>query len=94
MADILIKNMEMPKTGNLVVCISSDGTVTVPYDYTLHFETPVPQTKAIELPPHGRLVNLDDVYEAINREIVPKGIFLSDFYKAFADIPTVLEAST
>jgi hypothetical protein len=50
--------------------------------------------RAIELPPHGRLVNIDDVYEAINREIVPKGIFLSDFYKAFADIPTVLEAST
>ena len=91
--DVLIKNMELPKDNNtLRLGIDSKGNVLenlVKVD-----EIGFKRFKAIELPPHGRLVNLDDVYEAINREIVPKGIFLSDFYKAFADIPIVLEAST
>ena len=89
--DILIRNMEMPKEGHYYLEVFFDGEIrkcTNPLEGFVNTDA-----TAIELPPHGRLVNLDDVYEAINRDIVPKGIFLSDFYKAFADIPTIVEAS-
>lgn len=92
--DILIKGLEMPK-GNDVLIVDSAGTITKFDRWTGKAEATDPfKVKAIELPPHGELVNLSAVYEAINREIVPKGVFLSDFYKAFADIPVVLERTT
>ena len=90
MADILIKNMTLPVDNAILhLKINADGDVVEIFDGRSLFNG----VKAIELPEHGDLVNLSDVYEALNREIVPKGIFLSDFYKAFADIPIVLEAS-
>ena len=91
MSDILIKGMEMPTSDDDVkLIINSDGSVHRIIGWAVSEKT---KAKAIPVPEHGDLVNLGDVYEAINREIVPKGMFLSDFYKAFADIPTVLEAS-
>lgn len=100
--DILIKNMEMPKScadcefcetyeADYSWCYACTRTGKMPLNILQHIRPS--DCPLIELPEHGDLVNLGDVYEAINREIVPKGIFLSDFYKAFADIPTVLEAS-
>ncbi|GEM_PF-6592673 len=106
MADILIKGMEMPQTGNLVVCISSDGTVTVPYNYTLHFETPVPQTEAIELPEHGEAKDTDIAIRYIKSEMeddfnetttLDEKSYKEGMKRAIELIgyaPTVLEAST
>lgn len=52
--DILIKNMELPKEGSLVLYVQQDGTVTIPYDYTLRFQTPVKKTTAVALPEHKK----------------------------------------
>ena len=47
-----------------------------------------------ELSSHGDLVDRKDVLDAMNEEIVPKGVFLSDIYKALDIVPIVIGAST
>ena len=56
--DLLIKNMEMPKEGSVVIEIYSDG-VWCDYKSSQHHE------KAIELPPHGRLIDADELIEKV-----------------------------
>ena len=59
MADILIKNMELPKEGEscLNLKIYSDGTVLTTGIY--NEEIMPTDATAIELPPHGRLIDAD-----------------------------------
>lgn len=47
MADMLIKNMELPKEGAIDISIKADGTIT-----SAHYRFDLPY-KAVELPPHG-----------------------------------------
>lgn len=62
---LYIKNMEMPKEGSwTTVRIYSDGTCAVPNrqgDCTL-----IKGTKAVPVPPHGRLGDLDKLIEKID----------------------------
>ena len=77
MADILIKGMEMSKGDiPLVLIIMSDGTVEEIDDSD---EINATDAKAIELPPHGRLIDADE---------------LPILYPSIENAPTIVEAST
>lgn len=59
MADILIRGLDMPKKGNpLTVLIYPDGTATwKDREY-----------KAIPVPPHGRLIDADALFEVMGQD--------------------------
>lgn len=61
MSDILIKNIELPEAGSLVLYVQQDGTVIIPYDYTVRFHPPVMKTTAIGLPEHGDLIDRNEL---------------------------------
>lgn len=61
MADILIKGMEMPKdTGSITVTIYSDGSTGIWTEQEM-----VPGGMAIEVPPHGRLIDENNLVPLI-----------------------------
>ena len=90
---ILIKNIKMPTDEPLLVKINSDGTVstTARNNYKKY--------EAVELPPHGRLIDADALIARIRRakELQPE---LSDLYENEAlemllwvgTEPTIIEA--
>ena len=83
MADILIKDMEMPKGFYpLVLIINSDGSVEEIVDSE---EINKIDSKAVEVPPHGRLI--DAKLLASTHWESQQVIY------AIKDAPTVLEAS-
>lgn len=83
--DILIKNMTLPKKGNLLmVAIFSDGSV----DWKRKDEMKTHRTTAIELPPHGRLIDAD---ELLASDAIDWG---EEAWNGIDHAPTVLEAST
>jgi len=66
---ILIKGMEMPKNKEgkpLWIGILEDGTVAAPSSSGLLIV--YPHAKAIELPPHGRLIDADKLLERFAKE--------------------------
>lgn len=94
MSDILIKNMEMPKGDiPLVLIITGDGTVE---EIDASDEINATDAKAIELPPHGDLIERDVVYreffDAI-KTIVPS-VYVNAIIARLSQVPTVLEANT
>ena len=95
MAEILLTGIEMPKNkGELVwLTLSSDGRVIVQCQTKDTFKKGK-IIEAIEVPSHGDLVDIKDVLDAMNEEIVPKGVFLSDIFKALEGVPIIIEAST
>lgn len=56
MSDILIKGMEMPKEGNVYLIIGEDGVVSEKIGSMYHVTT-----EAIELPPHGDLIDKNEL---------------------------------
>lgn len=62
---ILIKGMEMPKNEELII-ICSDGTV----EMTNNDGSRVCEQKAIELPPHGDLIDRDALNIDISKSVV------------------------
>ena len=56
--DILIKNLKIPKEKYIRVEIHHDGTMYVQRNGSYSFYTKL-ENKAIELPPHGRLIDAD-----------------------------------
>ena len=84
MADILIKNMELPRT--LTIYPNGDIDELIAGKY-------VTIGKAIELPPHGRLGDLDELYEH-EKYNVEEALF--DAHEVLDDIqnaPVIVEAS-
>ena len=87
MADILIKDIELPRT--LTIYPNGDIDELVEGKY-------VTIGKAIELPPHGRLGDLDLVEEWMRKKHKDNDcpFNIDAFLFALRKIPTVLEAST
>lgn len=95
--DVLIKNMTLPTEDEQVnITILSDGSVIE------HFRNESGKwssyrsggVTAIELPPHGRLIDADMLFQTYDG-------FSEDYYERLGEIrdtiinaPTVLEAST
>ena len=94
--DILIKNMKMPKNYPYRLTLHSDGHVEDHTGYSGHGHY-----QAIELPPHGDLIERSSVYKVLDDRIA--------FYKEAGDeynacniaciegdivvMPTIIEAS-
>ena len=55
---ILIKDMEMPKHGDVLVVREYNGKTYIKHEGHLGFEA-----RLIELPPHGRLIDADKLLE-------------------------------
>lgn len=100
--DILIKNMEMPKGDDDVkIIICSDGSVHRIIGWAISEKI---KAKAIEVPPHGRLKDVDAFIEQ-NKEgfeeplmqgedlIGVRKIPMDAVSRALDAAPTVLEAS-
>ena len=93
---ILIKGLEMPE-GNEMLCINiyPDGRVCI--DMDLHCK---PIAQAVELPPHGRLIDEDDVREQIDEWLdsvgyptIGKGLsYYGELLGCVEDAPTIIEA--
>lgn len=89
MADILIKGLELPTEERISLSIYPNGIVV--NHSTLKVEKS--RTKAIELPPHGRLIDADKVKKKQKHsynEFCENVVSVFDIDHA----PTILEAST
>lgn len=73
MSDVLIKSMEMPTKGYRLILVHADGTV----------QTTDGETTAIPIPPHGRLIDADELANSITG-----AIYHSDLRNA----PTIIPA--
>lgn len=51
MADLLIKNVELPKSGAITLYVEASGKV--------RFQNAMGSTLAVEVPKHGRLIDAD-----------------------------------
>lgn len=93
--DILIKGMEMPK-GNtpLVLIINSDGSVE---EIDGSDEINVTDSTAIELPPHGALVDRDEELYQLATSMFPQDMdttrVVARYKKWLKSAPVVLEAN-
>lgn len=102
MSDILIKNMKLPKKGCFLFQISANGDVWV--SNRNDEGTGIIIAKAIEVPPHGELVERSWLRGEIGNAFLDAGGFLnpnSEMYSplvskicdAVVNAPTILEAS-
>ena len=91
---ILIKGMEMPKDKEIILRIDEEGQV-----YNIYGEYPTKIYEAIEIPPHGRLIDADALIELLkecedvldNSEMFPSLVLvgiINDIKKA----PTIIES--
>ena len=87
MADILIKNMELPKdfTEGLIITITGG----IAYDVT-HCK----ELEAIELPSHGRLVDADKLEKSLISEADFPSYEWSRAVDLIRNAPVVVEATT
>jgi len=87
--DLLIKGLAMPKNGEVLKLYLSDGFVGYQDDKGLH------KAKAIELPPHGVLIERKDVVKVLFHSIVDVGPICewAEIMPILDDVPTFLEAS-
>jgi hypothetical protein len=84
MSDLLIKNVELPPSNKqLLLCVSSDGTVYSSVIGSLSFT----ETKAALIPPHGDLIERDWMREAFYRYAKTGGVLYDLADKAPAIIP-------
>ena len=96
--DVLIKNMEKPKSCEY---IDDDGCARVCFMYS-HCENCFDDCPLVELPPHGRLGDLDDLADHIRNayckdckrsKVMCKACEYGDMLDEIEEAPTVLEAS-
>ena len=84
MSDLLIRGMEMPKDYSVIVKIFPDGRVgIIPYVQWFKVEL-IEGTKAVPVPPHGRLGDLDEMEKKYSQCLVGD---------AYGLMPTIIPAS-
>ena len=83
--DILIKNMEMPKEGSVVIEIYSDGVWCSIKSHLYH-------GKAIELPPHGDLKDGWVLLGLFEREL-GSSVIGQRVKNLIVNSPTIVEAN-
>lgn len=82
---VLIKGIEMPKEGRLTLQISADGAVYVVNRCNITAETYT--TEATPVPPHGRLIDADEMKESVRKQTA----FLRLIGGEFAEIAETIE---
>lgn len=89
---ILIKGMEMPKTLEVFMLISPSGKVIMFRHCGLREEILATGT-AIELPPHGRLIDADVAYDTIaEADNAGNYVDMDAVGLALEEVPTIIEA--
>lgn len=85
---VLVNGVEMPKNGDTVVLrVFSDGKVWV------EGAPPGFEAKAIELPPHFRLIDENDIKEWFDEWYDPKAdLRVWQFFSELENVPTIAEA--
>lgn len=94
MAEILIKDIEIPKKGSVGILIYADGSVEICGTGSL--SKPIygtPTTKAIEVPTHGDLIERDKLPQNHITDYNLEGHSVVDIEDVL-NAPTVIEAST
>ena len=93
MSEILIKNMALPKQGIKRLILLPDGEVReICGDEAVR----ATDSRAVELPPHGRLIDADELEGYYNDLEADNGIYKEDAgetAETIANAPTILEAS-
>ena len=86
--DILIKGMEMPNNCEIIIRIDEKGEVYV-YD-----QYPTKLYKAIPVPPHGRLIDANALFEEIYKEwgFTADASDCSVLMQLINDAPTIIPA--
>ena len=88
MSEILIKGMALPKpsTHPITLSIYPNGNIYIHHELSAY--------KAIEVPPHGRLVDADSVKKIIRNEVSSDCDECVGYTCGLIDeMPTVIEAS-
>ena len=85
---ILIKGMEMPKDKEIILRIDEKGEVYIYGSY------PTELYSAVELPPHGRLIDADALAEKIQYECKWSGVYTKATCRELELAPTIIEAET
>lgn len=96
MSDILIKGMEMPSCG-LTVTIYPDGRVVQFFGYGEKKQLGT----AVPVPPHGRLIDADDValqidewMDSVGTVMIGHGMsYYGELLGCIEDAPTIIPAS-
>ena len=89
---ILIKDMKMPKDKDIILRIDSKGEVYIYENY------PTEIHKAVELPPHGRLIDVDYADEYAYDELEVSHGYLTNWeaaramQKIYQNAPTIISA--
>ena len=95
MSDIVIKNIEFPKEGTLTLVITSSGEVCrIPRKYDRNETVVITGSKAVELPPHGDLIDRRKLWK--DTEGLGEYCYDRDFISlcdAISEAPTVVEAT-
>ena len=106
---VYIKNMEMPKEGFAEILVRADGTVQQTgqsyridgTDYYTPYVGEMPTIyKAVPVPPHGRLGDLDELYDSLkkwliqNRHSMTKAtmVWVRGVLEGIAAAPTIIDA--
>lgn len=89
MANILIKGMEMPQERKMFV-IEADGSVWVQIADTSYFCT---GSKAVALPEHGRLCDLDSLIEHETYNIEQALFDTDEVLEDLKNTPVIVEAN-
>ena len=89
---IYLPNMEMPRKGQMLV-IFPDGTSYVCFN---GMRERLAQTKAVPVPPHGRLIDADAVakmvLDSVNQEDAQGFMFTKIICQILKDAPTIIPA--
>lgn len=75
---VIIRGMEMPKEGYRLILVHADGTA----------QTTDGETTAVPVPPHGRLIDADELAAKCNKPY--RLVWLSDVENAPTIIPAEL----
>jgi len=94
---ILIKNLKMPKGENIMLLIEPDGKVWKMGDL-MGNDTLLDGVKAEELPPHGRLIDADVLYESCaldtNIDVMASAKRINEYMQLKIDeAPTIIPAN-
>ena len=96
---LLIKALKIPQSGRITLQVGSDGAVYIVDKYKLISEKYDESIVINEIPPHGRLIDADLLYEAIEEDFdgvcvydVAPSEAISDMQRIIDYAPTVVEA--
>ena len=92
---ILINGMEMPKDGSITITVTSDGRVVGnskkengKFEYLDNEDI----ATAVHVPPHGRLIEMHDVFKLISAFPEVDQFLPVEFMKALYNLPTIIPA--